>query len=67
MDVSLKHPFSMIVAGNRRAGKSEFTKRLLIENERMISPKVEHFFVYILRDKRNFFWNYYHNLAIYNL
>ena len=23
MDVSLKHPFSMIVAGSRRAGKSE--------------------------------------------
>ena len=43
MDVSLKHPFSMIVAGNRRAGKSEFTKRLLIENERMIQPKVEQF------------------------
>ena len=43
MDVSLKHPFSMIVAGSRRAGKSEFTKRLLIENERMISPKVEQF------------------------
>ena len=43
MDVSLKHPFSMIVAGSRRAGKSELTKRLLIENERMISPKVEQF------------------------
>ena len=43
MDVSLKHPFSMIVVGSRRAGKSEFTKRLLIENERMISPKVEQF------------------------
>ena len=43
MDVTLKHPFSMIVAGIRRAGKSEFTKHLLLENERMISPKVEQF------------------------
>ena len=43
MDITLKHPFSMIVAGSRRAGKSEFTKRLLLENDRMISPKVEQF------------------------
>ena len=40
MDVSLKHPFSMIIAGSRRAGKSEFTKRLLLQNERLIFPQV---------------------------
>ena len=41
MDGTIKHPFSMIVTGSRRAGKSEFAKRLLIENEPMISIKID--------------------------
>lgn len=42
IDASLKHPFSMTIAGNRRAGKSEFTKRLLFSKEKLISPNIEH-------------------------
>lgn len=42
-DVKLKHPFSMILAGNRRTGKTQFIKRMLLERERFIaSPQIEH-------------------------
>ena len=36
MDVSLKHPFSMLVSGERGVGKTEFTKKLL--KSRLIAP-----------------------------
>ena len=29
MDISPKHPFSMLVSGGRGVGKTEFTKKLL--------------------------------------
>ena len=40
MDVSLKHPFSMLVSGGRGVGKTEFTKKLL--KSRLIAPPPEH-------------------------
>ena len=36
MDVSLKHPFSILVSGGRGVGKTEFTKRLL--KSKLIAP-----------------------------
>ena len=39
MDVSLKHPFSMLVPGGRGVGKIEFTKKLL--KSRLIAPPTE--------------------------
>ena len=39
MDVSLKHPFSMLVSEGRRVGKTEFTKELL--ESRLIAPSPE--------------------------
>ena len=36
MDVSLKHPFSVLVSGGRGVGKTEFTKKLL--KIRLITP-----------------------------
>ena len=41
-ELKLKHPFSMILAGNRRTGKTQFIKRVLLERERFITPAVEH-------------------------
>ena len=39
MDVSLKHPFSMLVSGGRGVGKTEFTEKLL--ESRHIAPSPE--------------------------
>ena len=41
MDVSLKHPFSMIVSGERCAVKTEFTKKLL--KRKLIAPPSERY------------------------
>lgn len=38
MEVALKHPFSMLVAGGRKAGKTEFTKSLIRYAKQMIEP-----------------------------
>ena len=39
MEVALLHPFSMMVAGGRKAGKTEFTKRLLKSSQEVIRPQ----------------------------
>ena len=36
MDISLKHPFSMLISGGRGVGKTEFTKKLL--KSKLIAP-----------------------------
>ena len=41
MEVTLKHSFSMLVAGGRKAGKTEFTKSLLSNSKRIINPYPE--------------------------
>ena len=41
MEVTLKHPFSMLVSGGRKAGKTEFTKSLLINLKSLIEPYPE--------------------------
>ena len=38
MDVALKHPFSMLVAGSRNSGKTVFTKELLKHKKRLLDP-----------------------------
>ena len=38
IDVQLKDPFSMVVAGERGAGKTTFTKKLLKEENWLIHP-----------------------------
>jgi len=38
MEVSLKHPFSMLVAGGRKAGKTEFTKNILRYSNEVLEP-----------------------------
>lgn len=38
MEITLKHPFSMLVAGGRKAGKTEFTKALIRHSTQMIEP-----------------------------
>ena len=38
IDVQLKDPFSMVVAGGRGAGKTTFTKKLLKEENWLIHP-----------------------------
>lgn len=40
MEIALKHPFSMLVAGGRKAGKTEFTKSLLQNAKQMIEPNL---------------------------
>ena len=39
--MELKHPFSMLVAGSRKAGKTEFTKNLLSSMNEIINPPPE--------------------------
>ena len=41
MEVTLKHPFSMLVAGGRKTGKTEFTKSLLLHANKLISPPLQ--------------------------
>jgi hypothetical protein len=41
-DARLVHPFSMLLSGNRRTGKTQFIKNVLIERERIITPHIEH-------------------------
>lgn len=40
MEIALKHPFSMLVAEGRKAGKTEFTKSLLQNAKQMIEPNL---------------------------
>jgi len=39
--MELQHPFSMLVAGGRKAGKTEFTKKLLKSTHEIINPSPE--------------------------
>ena len=36
-----KHPFSMLIAGPRRSGKTEFTKKLIEQSEKMIDVEID--------------------------
>ena len=35
------HPFSMQLEGNRRTGKTHFTKTLLLKNRELIAPQLD--------------------------
>ena len=41
-DLKLKHPFSMIVDGGRRTGKTQFVKRVILNMNRIITPSIQH-------------------------
>ena len=41
MEVVLRHPFSMLVAGGRKTGKTEFTKSLLENSQLLVDPYPE--------------------------
>ena len=43
-ELPFKHPFSMILTGGRRSGKTYFTKTLLLRNERFITPAIDWIF-----------------------
>jgi len=47
----LKHPFSMVVAGPRRSGKTEFTKKLILESEQKIDIKIDKFVWYFANEQ----------------
>ena len=36
-----EHPFSMQLAGNRRTGKTQFTKELLLKNRELVAPQLD--------------------------
>ena len=38
MELTLKHPFSMLIAGGRKAGKTEFTKSILRSIRELVEP-----------------------------
>lgn len=40
----LHHPFSMLLSGSRRTGKTEFTKTLLLQSNDFITPRVNWIF-----------------------
>ena len=42
-DIQFKHPFSMMIAGPRRSGKSEFTKKLILNSETLIDETIDRF------------------------
>jgi len=41
MTLTLTHPFSMLIAGGRKAGKTEFTKKLLSDMKGVIDKPIE--------------------------
>ena len=40
--LKFQHPFSMILAGGRRTGKTQFTKKLLLQKDWLINLPIEH-------------------------
>ena len=40
--LKFQHPFSMILAGGRRTGKTQFTKKLLLQKDWLINFPIEH-------------------------
>ena len=42
-EITLKHPCSMLVAGPRHSGKSQFTNKLILQNNSLFSSKVDRF------------------------
>ena len=40
--LKFQHPFSMILAGGRRTGKTQFTKKLLLQKHWLINVPIEH-------------------------
>lgn len=40
-ELKLKHPFSMLLSGARRTGKTFFVKRLLSQNQEYITPSID--------------------------
>ena len=40
-DIKFKHPFTVKLAGNRRTGKTHFTKTLLLKNRELITPPID--------------------------
>ena len=45
-DLKLKHPCTVLVAGPRRSGKSEFTKKLILQSDKLFDKKIEKFIWY---------------------
>ena len=42
-DIKFKHPFSMMIAGPRRSGKTEFTRKFILNSETLIDEKIDRF------------------------
>ena len=42
--IQFKHPFSMILSGNRRTGKTHFTKTLILKSRELIAPPIDRIF-----------------------
>ena len=53
MDVSLNHPFSMLVSGGRCVRKTEFTKKLL--KSKLIAPPPERIVWYYAKHQQDLF------------
>lgn len=43
-ELAFKHPFSMLLSGSRRTGKTIFVKTLLLKNKAFIAPKIDWIF-----------------------
>ena len=43
-ELAFKHPFSMLLSGSRRTGKTTFVKTLLLRNRQFILPTIEWIF-----------------------
>ena len=39
--LAFEHPFTMKLSGNRRVGKTHFTKTLLLNNHQLITPRLD--------------------------
>ena len=54
-DVKLKHPFSMVLAGGRRTGKTRLIKSVIVERERIITPPIEHIIWFYASEQEDVF------------
>ena len=41
-EVKLKHPFSLVLAGARRTGKTQLIKNIILNSGRIINPPIKH-------------------------
>ena len=54
-DLKLKHPFSLVLAGARRTGKTQLIKRIILNNHNVINSPIEHIIWFYASEQEDVF------------